>query len=54
VYGGFARSVVKERGPGKGCGERLEAKAHFARRLIIGFAGAETNHPSPRRAGFEL
>jgi hypothetical protein len=27
-----------------GCGPRLEAKTQFARRLIIGFDGAETNH----------
>jgi hypothetical protein len=39
-------SVVKERGGEcrKGCGVRPEAETQFARRLIIGFDGAETNY----------
>jgi hypothetical protein len=28
----------------QGCGVRLGAETQFARRLIIGFGGAETNH----------
>jgi hypothetical protein len=30
-------SVVKDRGGGKRCGEGVEARTQFARRLIIGF-----------------
>jgi hypothetical protein len=41
-------SVVKEQGSAwaatTGCGKRSEAGTQFARRLIIGSGGAETNY----------